>query len=162
MLKVKATDQNTYRLTYATEQKGTVKVSIYDAEGRKLITDRISGLNAFSRNYDFSSLPEGEYLFKVEDDQSSREHLVMYSLPKEDVQMALKPAADQRYRLVVRSENVPPVRVYIYDRYNNLIQDDYIVSDASFSRVYDLSKLATKDVTFKVVANNSEAVFSSK
>lgn len=64
-LPVVTIQENLVRLNFMNEKKVTVKVSIFDQEGRTVYTDRIAGQQLVSRSYNLSELKESDYRMVV-------------------------------------------------------------------------------------------------
>jgi flagellar hook assembly protein FlgD len=54
-----------FRLIYALEEAGKVKIAFYDESGRLVDTDRVKNEEGFLRKYDMTHLPNGTYSMKI-------------------------------------------------------------------------------------------------
>ncbi|MGK7396687.1 MAG: hypothetical protein ACNS62_19070 [Candidatus Cyclobacteriaceae bacterium M3_2C_046] len=57
----------------------------------------------------------------------------------------------QVFKLVVKGVKIEPIEVKIYDSNKNLIAKDFIDTDKSYTKVYNLSKVKTKKITFEII-----------
>jgi hypothetical protein len=145
--------ENLYQLTYIKEGKCNVMVEILNQDGRELYSERIKQKNSFVKPYSFENLEDGAFSFKVTDDQG----IYVTTIKRTDeVNMVanIRKIDEEKAKVMVRGEFMAPVSVYIYDRYNALVFDDYIDHEASFSRVYDLSKVKADDLRIEVISES--------
>ena len=151
-VKVKSLAERKVELTYLSDGKCHVKVNIYDAKGSKIFTDYVNNSKSFSKAYDLSYLPEGEYSFEIIDqDKVVVEKVKIFDL--NSARAEIKREADNKFNVAVKGKITEPVAINIYDKFGRLVYGDLIDHGSSFSRTYDLSKTVSKDVVFEVVQN---------
>lgn len=140
-----------YKLMYLSEEKGMVKVNFYDSKGKKIFTDKVYNKYGFLRPYSFESLPEGNYTIELIDPKGTVSREITYiSSATASMDVDLEPAADKAYQLKVVGNSIEPVLVKIYDQRYELVTEDYIDNEKSFTKVYNLSKLPKGHYTFEV------------
>lgn len=143
--------EQVFKLMYLSEEKGLVKVNFYDAEGKKIFTDKIYNKYGFLRPYSFKALPEGTYTIELIDPKGTVSREVSHitsATSKLDVELV--PTAEKAYKLKVVGDSIEKVIVKIYDQRYDLITEDYIDISNSFTKVYNLSKMPTGKYTFEV------------
>lgn len=149
-VKVKSMAEKKVELTYLSEGRCSVEVNIYDAKGSKVFTDYVQNGKSFSKAYDMSYLPEGEYSFEIVDkDKVVVEKVKIFSLNA--ARAEIKKEGDDKFNVAVKGQMANPVAINIYDKYGRLVYGDLIDHGSSFSRTYDLSKSVSKDIVFEVV-----------
>ena len=138
-----------YRLTYLNEGPSHVKVEVLDSQGIVLHTEQLKQSKSFTKPYNFSQLPDGEYSFKVTDTMG--EYVAKINRT-EDVHMVatIEEVDRNKAKVIVRGDFMSPVIVNIYDKKSGLIFDDFIDHEKSFSKVYDLSKVKVNDLKIEV------------
>ena len=145
-------------LTYLSEGEAKVKVNIYNQRGAIVYSEVIKHPKSFSKSYDLSKLPKGEYEFEIVDSRKVVSEKVTLSSAKNaekflkaDVSMT----EEGKYSLVVIGEVVKPIQVNIYNARGILLYGDYISVEKSFTRSYDLTKSHVKDVKFEVIQDGT-------
>jgi len=156
-VEVVATAQSAvYKLNYSSEAVGTVKVSIYDAQGDLMYTDLIRSVKAFQKMYDFSGLESGNYKIEVAGAEGKIEQTIQVAAERESLIASVSTLDTKgKYELQVRNKVMKPVIVTIYDSSDNLIYEDQIDVDHSFSRVYDFSRNFAKAASFVVYSDGA-------
>jgi len=141
-----------YKLMYLSEEKGLVKVNFYDENGKKIFTDKVYNKYGFLRPYSFEALPEGNYTIETIDAKGVVSREVTYvSATASTLEVELSPETEKSYKLSVKGgTTIDPVLVKIYDQRYDLVTEDYIENDKSFSKTYNLSKLPAGTYTFEV------------
>ena len=153
-VKVSSTESDKVQLTYRTAGKCRVKVNIYDAQGDKIFTESIINPKSFTKSYDISKLPSGEYQFEIIDrDEVRVEKIVKSAMPKATAEIIEE--AEGKFKLVVLGELANPIAVNIYDGFGHLIFGDFVEINKSFSRVYDLSKVKYQDVSCEIIQDGT-------
>jgi hypothetical protein len=162
---VKHEDQLVYRLMYQSAIQGLVKVSIYDASGALMLTERIQNQTGFIRPYNFSALPVGEYTIEVSDGSEKTTRQIFHGISSlnesndNQVKVSVQSLGDnQKYALSVLGE-CRSVEVKIYDAYNNLVFTELVAEPGNFRKVYDFSKIKLQNFTF--VVENATSILHS-
>jgi hypothetical protein len=140
-----------------------VKIRIFDPKGKMVMHDVIKfkevSDEVFIRPYNFKSLRAGNYVFEIRENDKVLHHMVEYrkkpAMNTHVLPVAIIALEDGKYKLVVKDTS-NPVEVNIFSAENNLIYNEEINQDESFSKVFDLSKVEMKYCTFKVVVDNKE------
>jgi hypothetical protein len=147
-----------YQLVYTSASTGTVKVSILDANGNLIMTDRIlNSQDGFMRPYNFSGLAEGNYLIEVQDGKNTVKLPVTHKITsiEEAINVKIKAlAVEKKFQLTMLGSSENGLQVDILDGANKLVYTDYIDAHNSFSKVYDLTKVKAENFTFEVKSSN--------
>jgi len=150
-VKLDPISKDLYQLTYLKDGSCNVRVEVLDDKGIVLHTESISQKKSFTKPYSFQNLNNGEYSFKVIDEDGV---YVTKIKRTEDLNMvaSIKKVSDEKAKVIVEGEFMGPVSVNIFDSRNTLVFDDYIDHEAGFSRVYDLSKVKADELRIEVVS----------
>ena len=147
-----------YQLVYLSEVPGTVSVSILDAKGKTIMTDRVKNVEeGFMRPYNFSALAEGNYVIEVQDSKGKVKVPFIHKVNKAVQPMQLKVKAlptDKKYQLIMVGSQADVLQVNILDGDRTLVYTDYIDANNSFSKVYDLTKVKASNFTFEIRNSN--------
>ncbi len=139
-------------LTYLSKGDAKVRVNIYDQYGKTVYSETIKHPSSFVKSYDLSKLPKAKYEFEIIDDQKVVTEIVSFvEEATTQVKASVAEETEGKFTVKVTGELVKPVLVNIYSKSGELVYGDYISFDKSFSRSYDLSKIAVKDLKFEVI-----------
>lgn len=69
-------EEGTYRVIYGAKEDAVVKITITDAEGHVLRTDRIKSKGGFMKPYNLEKLEEGTYSIQLRDEYGEFTHEV--------------------------------------------------------------------------------------
>jgi hypothetical protein len=152
-VRLEPVSKDIYQLTYLNKGACNVIVEVMDKEGTVLHTESIKQKKSFTKPYSFQNLNLGEFSFKVTDDEGVYLAKIKRS---EDVNMvaSIKKMEDGKAKVIVKGEFMSPVSVKILNKRNELVFDDYIDHERSFSKVYDLSKVKADELKIEVVAES--------
>lgn len=152
-VKLDPVDKDLYQLTYFKKGACNVKVEVLDQNGTLLHSESIKQKKSFTKPYSFQNLIHGEYSFKVIDDEGVYVAKIKRS---EDVNMvaAIKRMEGAKAKVIVKGDFMSPVSVKILNKRNELVFDDYIDHERSFSKIYDLSKVRADELKIEVVSES--------
>lgn len=153
-----------YQLVYLSQIHGTVTVSITDASGNIIMTDRVKNIeDGFMRPYNFSAIAEGNYLIEIQDSKGKVKvpfiHKVNKDMQPLKVNVRALPA-EKKFKLVMVGNNENLLQVNILDQANTLVYTDYINASSNFSKVYDLTKVRASNFTFEI--RNADKLISTQ
>jgi len=145
-----------FKVHYVEAQSQWVEVNIYNASGKKLVSDQIKSNEGFSKPYNFQGLNPGVYEFEIIDQNGKYQQKVIYkNLPESPV--AVQRKGEDKFKLIVGAEmgNEITVRILLDD--DRLLLEEKIDSKTGFSKVYDLSKAKSKSrkFTFEIKSEKS-------
>ena len=143
-----------YRLTYFHPGKCNVKVEVSNEHGDKLLSEQINQKKSFTKPYSFVNPKFGEYSFKVTDDEG----VFVAKIQRTEVvnlTASIKKLENDKALVIVKGKCIGPVPVRFTDKNDLLVFDDYIDREASFSKVYDLSKVNADELKIEVVAEQT-------
>ena len=140
-----------YQLTYQKNGSCNVLIEVLDNKGTVLHTERLMQRKSFTKPYSFQNLQFGEYSFKVTDEEGV---FVTKIKRSDDINMvaSINKMEDDKAKIIVKGEFMGPVSVNIFDKHNELVFDDHIDHESSFSRIYDLSKVKADELRIEVVS----------
>jgi len=142
-----------FDLYYVSESFDNVSVRILDENKKVVNTDKVSDIKAFKRTYNLKGLPTGNYTIEVKNGEGKAEQIVFHNPTKNtSFQTTVGKLPNQpRFKVIVGpSSTNKMVSVKIYNDNDQLLMQESIEGTKGFSKVYDLTKLNTKYVTFKL------------
>ncbi len=158
LLKLSFKSDGIVSLIYNATVKSYPRVTISDANRKVVFSEKVSNNYGVLRNYDISTLPEGEYFFEVADKDSKTVKSIIYKKnlanAAKDLNVDLTPGQAGKYVLTCKGVANQSVYVSIYNKSKGVVFEDYIDLKKDFSRVYDLSKLRSDTYVFEVSSND--------
>jgi hypothetical protein len=141
MVIVNQKDPSTFKVIYEGTQTGKLTLRILDSEGKKVVTETISGVDGFMRTVNFGGMAAGEYTIEVIGVNGKQVQKVNYQPHTEEGAIHVARLSEgNKYLLAVA--NTKQVNVKIYDGTNTLVHDQNVVVNGSLGLVYDLSKIS--------------------
>lgn len=141
MVVVNQKDPATFKVIYEGSQTGKLTLRILDSEGKKVVTEIISGVEGFMRTVNFAGMEAGDYTIEVSGVNGKQSKKVTYQPVAEGSSIHVaKLASDNKYLLAVA--NAKEVNVKIYDGTNTLVHDQNVTVNGSIGLVYNLSKIS--------------------
>ena len=64
---------------------------------------------------------------------------------------------EKLFKLLVKGSKIEPIEVKIYDSAKNLIAQDYIDTNKSFTKMYNLQQVKSKKIIFEII-NREELI----
>ncbi|MDZ7606739.1 MAG: T9SS type A sorting domain-containing protein [Cyclobacteriaceae bacterium] len=154
MVRLDSEKENIYQLTYLNHKDSNIKVQWMDNSGKVLFTDYVNHRKSFTRNYNAERLPSGHYLVKVTDEEG--EYLGFLDKSQTSgINASIVPTEPSKAKVTVRGETKAPVHVRVIDKKGKLVFHDEVKCQTGFSRQYDLSQLAGKNVIIEVTTGDS-------
>ena len=143
-----------FKLMYLSDNKEWVQVNIYNTSGKKILSDKIRNKRGFLRPYNFKSLPEGMYTIEVMTENTVKKEVVKLVEDEPQMNISFDPVAEnKRVKLTVTGPEVQPLLVNIYNQRSELVTQDYIDTEKSFSKVYNFNKIAEQKYIFEIISN---------
>lgn len=151
-----------YDLYYVSETLGNVTVRILSENGKLINTDKLSGVKAFKRTYHLKGLPAGNYKVEVKNEEGKASQEIFHNpASKSSLHTILgKLPSESKYKLFVGPNMTnSKVEVKIYDQNDQLLLKESIIDmQEGFTKTYDLSKVNSDFVTFRI--NNGTDITS--
>lgn len=144
-------------MVYKTYSTSPVIVYIYNESHQLVFADKIRESGILFRPYNFKGLKPGKYTFKIVEGQRVISNEIVYA-PATTValpQASIDQCGIAKYKLSVVAEQMRPVKVNIYDRYNSLVFSETIKETGGFSKIYNLEKLGAS-CHFEVLVDNQK------
>ena len=151
----------TFKIIYKSENAGTTKVKIYNAESKVIFSESVSNAGGFILPLNFAGLTAGEYTIELADATGTKTEKVTFqpvAKSKLNVHVA-KMNEEGKFLLAVANTTNEVITVKIYDNFNNLVYNETKELNGDFAQVYSL-KNATSSYTFEISDNtgNSKSV----
>ncbi len=141
-----------FKVIYAGEKVGNVKMTILNEKGEVLFSETTKGVSGFMRPVNFAGMTAGEYTIEVSDENGKEVQKVMYgSATLEQVHVA-KIAESGKYLLSVGGQGKDEISVRIFDGAHNLVHSEELLINGNYGMVYNL-KAVQGTPTFEVMDN---------
>lgn len=143
-------------VTFAFKKMDKVDLSIYDAEGKMIHTEKVDSQKNIKRTYDLKALPEGTYFLEAESDMKVSRYEISVvgataSLSATAISEIYKPAFINKEGLVRVSflnMDKSPVNIKVYDKANNEVYDSDVILDQDVKKVFDINDVNDEEYTF--------------
>lgn len=143
------TSTKTARLVYVAGENRDVRVTIYDAAGNALMTDRIKGQQAFVRPYNFSKMEGKAYKMEITDGVSTYTRTLSFNADQTTAQNVTFKAfanptdSEHVFRLKVYRENANPLKVQVLDANGEVMYNEVVNVEGSFTKDFQILAPAT-------------------
>lgn len=139
------------KLIYKATEENTVTIQIYGPDNNLILSDRLKGMDGFSRPYNFSGMTDGTYTVVVKDGNGTHQETISLGTEKKEKLVNLvKMAGEDKYLFTASGDGEELLTLNIYDELDNLIHKETKRIAGQFGQVYNLNKIKG-GVTFEVV-----------
>jgi hypothetical protein len=143
-------------VTFALNKMDKVDLSIYDAEGKMIHSEKVDSQKNINRTYDLRALPEGSYFLEAESDTKISRYEISVvgataSLSANPILEVYKPTFTNKEGLVRVSflnMDKSPVNIKVYDRANNEVYDSDVIMDQDVKKVFNINEVNDEEYTF--------------
>jgi len=149
-------------VTFALNQIDKMDLSIYDAEGKMIHSEKVDSQKNINRTYDLKALPEGTYFLQAESDTKVSRYAISVlgetaSLSGDAISEVYKPVYSYKNGLVwvnLLNLDKSPVTIKIYDSEYNEIYDSAFLTGQSVTKVFDINNFQNEEYTFVITDND--------
>lgn len=143
-------------VTFALNKMDKVDLSIYDAEGKMIHSEKVDSQKIINRTYDLKALPEGTYFLEAESDMKISRYEISVvgdkaTLSANAISELYKPAFINKEGLVRVSflnMDKSPVNIKVYDKANNEVYDSDVLMDLDVKKVFNINQMNDEEYTF--------------
>lgn len=146
----------TFKVIYKGATAGKVKLNIYNADGKVILTESFAGTDGFILPVNFAGLKGGEYTIELVDATGKKSEKVSLTTVEKKTGVAAivhvsKIGADNDKFLLSVANTTPgsKINVRIYDAKSNLIHNETQSVNADFAQVYKFNAVS-EAYTFQV------------
>jgi hypothetical protein len=144
------------KVTFALNKMDKVDLSIYDAEGKMIHSEKVDAQKNSNRTYDLKALPEGTYFLEAESDSKISRYEISVArltatLSENAISEIYKPAFVNKKGLIQVSFlnlDKSPVNIKVYDKENNEVYDSDVILDQDVKRVFNIKQINDEEYTF--------------
>ncbi|HMP98374.1 MAG TPA: T9SS type A sorting domain-containing protein [Cyclobacteriaceae bacterium] len=152
-------DAGIFKVIYAGEKSGRVKLTITDAAGKLVHEEYIKHNDGFIRPYNFSNLSEGEYLITVSDMEGKVIEKVVYEKPvgkgtSKSAQVVKLANAEAKYIVTIPQQESNNYTLKVFDSKDQLLLKKEIKTEGDYSALVNLEKAPSDGYTFELSDRN--------
>lgn len=142
MIVVSSRGSEVFKVIYKGITSGRVKLSIFDGQGKIVLSENLQGKDGFIRPLNFKGLPSGNYTIQLVDDQGSYQESVRY-VPSAELKSihATKLDDEGRFLLSIANAQTEEIVIRIYDKEQRLLHSETNTLTGDFARVYKLDNM---------------------
>lgn len=150
-------NSETFKVIYKSEATGKVKLNIYNASGKVILTESFSGTNGFIVPVNFSGLSVGEYTIEIIDSTGKKSEKISLGKRSASIVHVSKIGAEAGKFLLSVANTTPgeQINVRIFDANNNLIHSETKSVKTDYAQVYKLAAVSSA-YTFEVTDNTGK------
>jgi hypothetical protein len=145
-------------VTFALNNMDKMSLSIYDAEGKLIHSEKVDSRKNINRTYDLKAFPGGTYFLEAESDTKISRYEISVvgttaTLSVDPISEVYKPSFVNKkgmVRLTFLNMDKSPVNIKIYDNANNEVYDSDVILDQEVKKVFDISRINDEEYTFVV------------
>jgi hypothetical protein len=143
-------------VTFVLDKMNKIDLSIYDADGKMIHSEKVDSQKIINRTYDLKALPEGTYFLEAESDTKiSRYEITVVGttakLSANPISEIYKPTFVNKKGLILVSFlnlDKSPVNIKIYDKANNEVYDSDVLMDQDVKKVFNINQIEDEQYTF--------------
>lgn len=144
------------KVTFALDKMNKIDLSIYDAEGKMIHSEKVDSPRKIKRTYDLKALPEGTYFLDAESDSKISRYKISVvgetaSLSANAISEVFKPVFVNRKGLIwvgLLNLDKSPVNIKVYDKENNEVYDSDVILDQDVKKVFNINEVNDEEYTF--------------
>ncbi len=143
-------------VTFALNNMDNMSLSIYDAEGKLIHSEKVDSRKNINRTYDLKSFPGGTYFLEAESDTKISRYEISVvgataTLSSNPVSEVYKPSFVNKkglVRLSFLNLDKSPVNIKVYDKDNNEVYDSDVILDQEVKKAFDINSVGDEEFTF--------------
>jgi hypothetical protein len=129
------------RVIYQTAKPSSVQIKIFDHTNREVFSDVVKSNESFSRNYNLSNLPPGEYRLSMEDEDGMREETFSTLKNVELLSSIIHAKKLKKCLVTLYSRGETAVKITLKDSNEKLVAADNFSVDGQSVRLFNLEKV---------------------
>lgn len=130
------------RVIYQTEGLSSVEIKIYDQNNNEIFSDIVKSKESFSRVYNLSNLPVGQYRVSMEDEHGRREETFSTDKKIEVLSSVIYAKKLQKCLVTLYSQDEADVKITLMDSNKNTLAADNFSVDGQSVRLFNLAKVS--------------------
>lgn len=143
-------------VTFALDKMNKIDLSLYDAEGKIIHSEKVDSQKSISRTYDLKALPEGTYFLDAESDMKISRYEISVvgetaSLSTNAISEVYKPTFVNKKGLIwvgLLNLDKSPVNIKVFDKDNNEVYDSDVILDLDVKKAFDINNIRDEEYTF--------------
>jgi hypothetical protein len=137
---VRGASKHIFKLVYKSEESTKVQITIFNSQKEVVFNETVADLASFTRPYNFSELPEGEYTIEVKDNFGKKIEKVNYSQGalKSIISVFKVTNAPSKYMLAAVNEGSNEITVHILNSDGDTLYNDTLSVNGNFAVIYNL------------------------
>ena len=145
-----------FKVFYTGKAPANVKISIFNAKGKKIFSETIKSKEGFVRPYNMNDMAEGTYKFEINDGNGVEVYEFDYSLPKvaNNVNMKVQKMNENKFFLMLSTTEKTTVEIKIVNDEGTEVYKTTEELTSQFSQIFNLNAVDSKEYTFSIYADN--------
>lgn len=147
------------KVIYDGHNVSPVKVTISDADGHEVYSEKLESHAGFIRPYNFSLLPRGDYQVCVTDKATAYTEKICLRDKVWQAHVSKLAGCTDKYLVTVPRQGNGMVDIAIYDELNQMVYNEKSSADVDFVKIYDLKNLEGGAVFHLVNKSTGEEIY---
>lgn len=137
---VQGASKHIFKLTYKSEESTRVQITIFNSQKEIVFNETVVDMANFTRPYNFSRLPEGEYTIEVKDNVGRKIEKVNYShgTVKSIISVFKLANTPSKYLLTAVNEGANEITVNILNADGDSLYHETLSVNGNFGLIYNL------------------------
>jgi len=137
---VRGVSKHIFKLVYKSEESTKVQITIFNSRKEIVFNETVADMANFTRPYNFSELPEGEYTIEVKDSFGKKIEKVNYSqgTVQSIISVFKVTNAPSKYMLTAVNEGSNEITVNIFNSNGDTLYNDTLTVNGNFAVIYNL------------------------
>lgn len=150
-VEIETKEQGLFNLVYKTSASGKYKVNIFDQSGKMIFSDSFTGERSFTKLFNLTNLPYGIYTMEIINSSLEKVRKEIIHKSPDKANIVISNIDEQgKVNLTVTGVDDKPVRVVIWDQFNQPIYDEVMFVESDFSRLFNFKGIKAHEITFQV------------
>jgi hypothetical protein len=137
---VRGASKHVFKLVYKSEESTKVQITIFNSQKEIVFNEIVADMANFTRPYNFSQLPEGEYTIEVKDTFGKKIEKVNYSqgAVKSIISVFKVTNAPSKYMLTAVNDGSNEITVNILNAEGETLYHETLNVNGNFALIYNL------------------------
>lgn len=151
-----------FKVIYKDQSTCSVRLSILDADGQEVFTEKVASQGGFVRPYNFSELPKGNYTLRVVDPTGEYIEKISWEEPQWFAHVAKVKGKEKKYMVVIPHQFNQGVVINVYNHNQELVFSELKNPTDDFARIYNLKNVAGGTIQLVNQSSGEEKVFTTE
>ena len=151
-----------FHVTYKNPTQSAVKLAILDANGQEVFSEKVISKSGFTRPYNFSELPKGDYHIRITDNAEVYDELLCHRDQKWVARVAKVKGQENKYIVAIPHQNHHEIAVQVYNQNEELVFSENQTVDTDFAKIYKVRDLESPIIKVVNLSTGEERLLKTE